>query len=169
MEPQLEVKGKRINLGSGRLDISEKNARIFNFIIGFLFLGMTLILIPNLLNESESNFVDKLLPLSYFAIGIFYLGKASIAQSKTSKYAPHFFISQDVIKIKREIFKNSVIIQWDAIKKIELGNYKIGIKDKTGLQYFPYKTRKETSIKIKRTIEAIADQKGIEVENLLKR
>ncbi len=169
METQLELKGKRINLGAGRTDISVKNARIFNFIAGFLFLALTIIIIPKLINESESNFADKLLPLLYLAIAIFYLGKASIAQSKTSKYAPHFIVSENVMKIKTSVFKKSEFINWNDVKKVEFGKYKIGIKDKAGLQYYPYKTRKETSIELKNSIKAIAQQKGIEVENLLKR
>lgn len=61
------------------------------------------------------------------------------------------------------------MINWEEVIRIELGNYKIGIKDKTGLQYYPYQTRKETSIRVKGAIEAIATDKGIEVQNLLKR
>ncbi|HET8859841.1 hypothetical protein [Marivirga sp.] len=167
---ELGLRGKRINLGSGRLDISEKNARIFNFIVGFLFLGMTLILISNLLNDSDSNFVDKLHPLAYFLIAIFYLGKAGIVQSKTSKYAPHFIISDNVLKIKTSVFKKSEHISWNDIKKIELGNFKIGLKlnNTKNLIYYPYTARKDTSIDIKRSIKAIAVKRGIEVENLLK-
>jgi len=169
METQLNLKHKRINLGYGRTDISEKNARIFNFIVGFLFIGMFSILFPRLLNWSENNIIDKLQPFIYLLIGFFYLGTATIVQSKTSKYAPHFLISQDLIKIKTEVFKKPKLINWNDVKKVEFGNFKIGIKDTSGLQYYPYKTRPETSIELKRAIKVVAAEKEIEVENLLKR
>jgi hypothetical protein len=169
METQSIEKSQRINLGSGRFHVSEINARRFNFILAFLFIGMSSILFPRLLNWSGINMIDILQPIIYLLIGLFYLGKATIAQSKTSKYAPHFLISQDIIKIKTGVFKKPELINWEEVIRIELGNYKIGIKDKTGLQYYPYQTRKETSIRVKGAIEAIATDKGIEVQNLLKR
>jgi len=166
MEAQSIEQIQRINLRSDNLNYSDNTYRkLYYFLAAFW-----LLLVVFALSKDNSGYFEKFgMPSIYFISGILYFFKAHFELSSTSKYAPHFMISQNGLKIKTGVFKNSLFINWDDIKKIELGNYKIGIKDKTGLQYYPYRTTKETSIKIKRTIEGIAAQKGIEVENLLRK
>lgn len=166
METQSIERSQRINLGADNLQFSDNTYRKLYYFLAAIWL----ILFVFALSKDNSGYFEKFgMPSIYFICGMLYFFKAHFELSPISKYAPHFIISDSTIKIKTGVFKNSLFINWDDIKKIELGNYKIGIKDKTGLQYYPYKTRKETSIKIKRTIEGIAAQKGIEVDNLLKR
>lgn len=166
METQLEVKGKRINLGAGNVKYPDKTYKILYYFLAALWLVM---FVYYFFRESEGLFEKIAMPAIYLLTSCMFFFKARFELTSTSKYAPHFIISQNGLKIKRDVFKKSEFINWDDVKKVELGYYKIGIKDRTGLQYFPYRTRKETSIEIKREIEDIASQKGIEVENLLKR
>lgn len=166
METQLEVKGKRINLGAGNVKYSDNAFRKLSYFLAFFWF---VLLIVSIFKENDGLFEIVGMPIIYALNGILFFFKAHYELSPKSKYAPHFIISQNGLKIKRDILKKSEFINWNDVKKIELGYYKIGIKDKTGLRFYPYNTRKETSIEIKRTIEDIATQKGIEVENLLKR
>jgi len=166
MEAQSIEKNQRINLGAGNVKFSDNAIKKVNYFLGLLFvLAAILYMFRNNAGPVERIGMTSL----YFFSGVLFILKASIELSTTSKYAPHFIISQNGLKIKTGVFKKSEFINWDEVKKVELGNYKIGIKDKTGLQFYPYVTRKETSIKIKRAIEAITAQKGIEVENLLRK
>ncbi|WP_375579412.1 hypothetical protein ABWH96_20845 [Marivirga tractuosa] len=167
METQLELKGKRINLGLQNVKYSDSAFRKLSyFLAAFWFI---LIIIDIFFTENNGLFEKIGMPVIYGFNGILFFVKAHFELSPTSKYAPHFMISKDRLKIKKNVLKKSEFINWDDVKKIELGYYKIGIQDKTGLKYYPYQTRKETSIQIKRAIEDIASQKRIEVENLLKR
>jgi hypothetical protein len=166
METQSIKQSQRINLGAGNVKFSESTIRKLNYFLSAMFLVMAFLY---LFRDSIGLFEKIGMSGLYFFTGFLFLFKARIELSQTSKYAPHFVISEQRIKIKTGVFKKSEFINWDDVKKVELGYYKIGIKDKTGLQFYPYKTRKETSIQIKRAIEEIASQKEIEVENLLKR
>ncbi|WKV13570.1 hypothetical protein [Marivirga harenae] len=166
METQSIEQSQRINLGSGNLKFSNKANRKLSYFLALLFFYMGLSLI---LNEDARNFTRLGMGPLYLLAASLYMLKAQFEFSTTSKYAPHFIVSEQGLKIKTAVFKKSEFISWDSIKEIELGNYKIGIRDRTGFLYFPYKTRKETSIELKRSIEAIAAQKGVEVENLLKK
>jgi len=169
METRSIEQNQRFTLGSRDISMSEKTAIKLNYIAGGLMMISSLYYIISFI------FVDTEFSYKIISGGLFFLSasiflfRAHFELSPNSKYAPHFMISQNGLKIKTGVFKKSEFISWDAVKKVELGNYKIGIKDKTGTQYYPYQTRKETSIKLKRTIETFANQKGIEVENLLKR
>jgi|GEM_PF-6582995 hypothetical protein len=166
MDTQSIEKSQRINLGAGNVKYPDNAFRKLSYFLAALWL---VLLIVSIFKENDGLFEKVGMPAIYALNGIFFFFKAHFELSTTSKYAPHFIISESGIKIKTGVFKKSELINWNDVKKIELGYYKIGIKDKTGLQYYPYQTRKETSIRIKRAIEAIAVQKGIEVENLLKR
>jgi hypothetical protein len=166
MEIQSVEKSQRINLGAGNVKFSENTIRNVNYFLSVLFLIMAcLYLFRGSIGVFEKIGMSGL----YFFTGFLFLFRAQIELSQTSKYAPHFIISAQGLKIKTGVFNKSEFINWVDVKKVELGYYKIGIKDKTGIQYYPYKTRKETSIELKRIIETIAIEKGIEVENLLKR
>jgi len=169
METQALEKSQRINLGSGPLNLSEVTARRFNFFAAFFFIGLSILVIYNLFNKENSNFADKSMPFAYMMIGLVYLFKASVAQSKTSMHAPHFLLTEKGIKIKVGVLKKSQFIEWNDIQKIELGNYKIGFKIKSETQFYPYQTRKETSIVLKKAIKTKANELGIEVENLLRK
>ena len=168
MDSQISVNGQRINLGVDQRfsDSALKKAN-------YLLIGLSLIMsVLNFISylEKGTEFTRYLIQSGvYFLFSILFFLRIRIEFSPTSKYAAHFMISENGLKMKRGVFKKSEFIHWQDVQKIELGNYKLGIKDKTGLQYYPYQTRKETSIAIKRAIEAIAAQKGIEVENLLKK
>ncbi|WP_296622773.1 hypothetical protein [Marivirga sp.] len=166
METQLELKGKRINLGAGYLKYPDKTFRKLSYFLAAVWL---VLLFVSIFKKNNGLFEKVGIPAIYALNGIFFFFKAHFELSPTSKYAPHFIISKDGLKTKRSVLKKSEFINWNDVKKIELGYYKIGIKDRTGLQFYPYTTRKETSIEIKREIESIAVSKGIEVENLLKR
>jgi len=165
MGTQSLEKSQRINLGSGDISMSEKSLRRLSYLACILFLIPSIYYVTK---DDVRTFEVVMSAIYLLNAGLFFF-RAHFELSTTSKYAPHFLVSQNDLKIKTSVYKNSKYIDWDDVKKIELGYYKIGIQDKTGLQYYPYKTRKETSIKLKRTIEEIATQKGIEVENLLKR
>ncbi|MGM0579469.1 MAG: hypothetical protein ACQETL_02240 [Bacteroidota bacterium] len=169
MEAQLEVKGKRINLGAGNVKFSDDAIKKLNYLLGGLFMLTAILYFVNFLEKGFEVGRHFFTSGIYFFAGLLFFFKAHFELSPTSKYAPHFIISETGLKIKTGVFKKPEFIDWGDVKKIELGYYKIGIKDRTGLQYFPYRSRKETSIEIKREIEDIASQKGIEVENLLKR
>ncbi|SMG43224.1 hypothetical protein SAMN05661096_02994 [Marivirga sericea] len=166
METQSIEQSQRINLGAGNVKFSESTIRKSNYFLGALFMIMALLY---LFRDSIGVFEKIGMSGLYFSTGFLFLFKAQIELSQTSKYAPHFVISEHGLKIKTGVFKKSNFINWNNIRKIELGYYKIGIKDKGEMQYFTYQTRKETSIELKRLIEAIAAQKGVEVENLLKK
>ncbi len=166
METQLELKGKRINLGTGNVKYPDNAFRKLSYFLADVWLVLFII---SIFKENEGLFEKVGMPVIYGLNGIFFFVKAHFELSPTSRYAPHFIVSKNGLKIKSGVFKKCQFINWDDVMKIELGYYKIGIKDKTGLKYYPYRTRKETSIEIKRAIEEIATQKGIEVENLLKR
>ncbi|WP_375579411.1 hypothetical protein ABWH96_20840 [Marivirga tractuosa] len=167
METQSIEKSQRINLGARNVKFSDDAIKKLNYLLGTLFIGMSVLYFF----RDNAGIAEKVVFCSaYFIMGLFFLFiKARIELSPTSKYAPHFLVSENGLKIKTGVLKKSQFIDWNDVKKIELGYYKIGIKDQTGLQFYPYQTRKETSIKIKRAIEDIAAQKGIEVENLLKK
>ncbi|RUA33655.1 MAG: hypothetical protein DSY77_09200 [Bacteroidetes bacterium] len=167
METQSIEKGQRFTLGSGNVQHSESSFRKLSYFLAFFWL--VLIIVDVFFTENEGYFEKVGIPALYGINGLLFFYKAHFELSPTSKYAPHLVVSDQGLKIKTGVFKKSVYINWDDVKKIELGYYKIGIKENTGLQYFPYKTRKETSIELKKAIQAIAEQKGIEVENLLKR
>jgi hypothetical protein len=166
METKSVEKGKRINIGAGNLKYPDNTYRKLYYSLSALWLVLFVI---SVFKENNGLFQKLVMPAIYGINGAFFFFKAHFELSSTSKYAPHFIISENGLKIKTGVFKNSEFIKWKDVKKVELGYYKIGIKDKTGLQFYPYKTRKETSIQIKRAIEEIASQKEIEVENLLKR
>lgn len=166
METQSIEQSQRINLGSGNFKFSDNANRKLSYFLALLFFYMGFSFI---FNEDARNFNRLGMGPLYLLAGSLYILKAQFEFSRTSKYAPHFIISEKGLKIKTGVFNKSNFISWESIKKIELGNYKIGIKDRAGFQYFPYKTRKETSIELKRSIEAIAAQKGVEVENLLRK
>jgi hypothetical protein len=168
METQSIEKTKRITLGAGDISMSEITARILSYTVGGLLMICSMYYIIGFI-VGEAGFSKIIAGISFFLSASIFLFRAQFELSPTSKYAPHFLISKNGLKIKTGVFKKSVFINWVDMIKIELGYYKIGIKDKTGLQYYPYQTRKETSIKIMKTIEEIAPQKGIEVENLLRR
>jgi len=166
METQLEEKNQRINLGAGNVKYSDDANKKLNYFLGSLFILQGVFY---LFRDSAGPIERSIMASCYFLMGGFFLFvKARLELSQASKYAPHFLISKNGLKIKTGVFKKSKFIDWDSVQKIELGSYKIGLKDRTGLQYHPYKTRKETSIQIKRAIEEIAAQKGIKVENLLR-
>jgi hypothetical protein len=169
MESQLIKKSQRINLGAGNVKFSDDAIKKLNYLLGGLFMLSAVSYFIEYLDRGSELGRHILTSCIFFLGGLLFFFKAQIELSQTSKYAPHFIISENVIKIKTGVFKKSQLINWDDVKKVELGYYKIGIKDRSGLQYYPYQTRKETSIQIKRVIEDIATQKGIEVENLLKR
>lgn len=166
METQSVEKNRRINLGAGNVKFSESTIRKLNYFLGAMFLVMAFIYV---FRDSIGVFERIGMSGLYFFTAFLFLFKAQIELSTTSKFAPHFIISELGLKIKTGVFKKSEFIKWNDVMKIELGYYKIGIKDKTGLLYYPYTTRKETSIELKRSIEAVAEQKGIEIENLLRR
>jgi len=105
----------------------------------------------------------------FFLSASIFLFRAHFELSPNSKYAPHFLISQNGIKTKTGVFKKSEFINWDEIIKMEIGYHLLGIKTTSSLNYHSCHTRKETSIQIKKTIEAVAVEKGIEVENLLEK
>ncbi|ADR21985.1 hypothetical protein MATR_03800 [Marivirga tractuosa] len=169
METQSIEKSQRITLGSGDSSMSESTVRKLNYIAGGLMMISSLYYIISFINAGAEDSFKIISGILFFVSAIMFLFRAQFELSPSSKYAPHFLITQNGLKIKIGVLKKPEFINWDEVKKVELGYYKIGIKDKTGLQYFPYKTRKETSIELKRAIEAVAAQKGIEVENLLKR
>ena len=149
--------------------MSENTARKLNYVAGGLMMISSLYYFISFIYEGADSNYKIISGVLFFLTASMFLFKAHVELSTTSKYAPHFLISESRLKIKTGVFKNSEFINWDEVKKIELGYYLIGIKSKTGLQYFRYSTRKEISIKIKRAIEDIAVQKGIKVENLSKR
>ncbi|WKK86866.2 hypothetical protein QYS48_08330 [Marivirga arenosa] len=169
METQALEKSQRFTLGSGEISFSDSLARKMNYIIGGLMMICSLYYIISYIYE-ESDFNYKIISglLFFFSASIF-LFRAHFELSTSSKYAPHFRISTKGIKIKTGVFKKSILFNWDDIKKIEIGYYLVGIKDKTGIQYFSYKTRRETSIQIKRAIKDMAIQKEKEVEDLSRR
>ncbi|MGJ3235805.1 hypothetical protein [Marivirga sp.] len=166
--PSIE-QSQRFTLGSGDISMSEKTAIKLNYIAGGLMMISSLYyIISFVLIDTEFNY--KIISgVLFFLSACIFLFRAHFELSPSSRYAPHFLISDTGIKIKTGVFKNSVFFNWDDVKKIEIGYYLIGIKDKTGLEYFPYKTRKETSIQIKSAIEEMTTQKGIEVHNLSRR
>lgn len=168
METQSIERSQRINLGAGDISMSESTARKLSYLAGTLMITSSVFYFISFITGGDLGW-RLISSVLFFISGTMFLLKAHFELSPTSKYASHFIISENVIKIKTGVFKKSQFINWDDIKKIELGYYKIGIKDKTGLQFYPYATRKQTSIQIKRAIEAVATQKGIAVENLLKR
>lgn len=169
METQSIEKGQRINLGAGRVKFSDDAIKKLNYLLSGLFMLTAISYFINYMEKEHELGRHFFTSLIYIFTALLFFFKARIELSSTSKYAPHLVVSDQGLKIKTGVFKKSVYINWDDVKKIELGYYKIGIKENTGLQYFPYKTRKETSIELKKAIQAIAEQKGIEVENLLKR
>jgi hypothetical protein len=166
MEAQSIEKSLRINLGAGNKFSDDANKKL-NYFLGTLFIASGILYFF----RDNAGAVERIgFATSHFLMGVFLVFiKARIELSTSSKYAPHFLISNDGLRIKTSVLKKSKYIKWDDIKKVELGSYKIGIKDKTGLQYHPYTTRKERSIQIKKAIEEIACQKGVEVENLLRK
>ncbi|HET8859840.1 hypothetical protein [Marivirga sp.] len=159
-------KSQRINLGTGNIKFSERTIIRVNYLFSVLFLvAAILYLVRDEISLSERVGMSGL----YLFTGLIFFIRAHIELSTTSKFAPHFIISEKGLKIKTGVFKKSDFIDWGDVKKVELGHYKIGIQDKTGLQFYPYQTRKETSINLKNSIQAMAIHRGIEVENLLKR
>jgi hypothetical protein len=169
METQSLEKSQKFTLGSGDISMSEKTAIKLNYIAGGLMMISSLYYIISFILK-DTEFSYKIISgVLFFLSASIFLFRAHFELSPSSKYAPHFLISTTGIKIKTGVFKNSEFFKWHDIKKIEIGYYLIGIKDKTGLEYFPYRTRKETSIQIKRAIEDLAAQKGIVVENLSRR
>jgi hypothetical protein len=169
METQSIEKNKRFTLGSGDISMSEKTAIKLNYIAGGLMMISSLYYIISFIFVDTEYSYKIISGVLFFLSSSIFLFRAHFELSPSSKYAPHFLISATGIKIKTGVFKNSEFFKWNDVKKIEIGYYLIGIKDRSGMQYYPYKTRKETSIKIKKAIEDVATQKGIEVENLLKR
>jgi hypothetical protein len=169
METQSIEKSQRINLGAGRVKFSDDAIKKLNYVLSGLFMLTAISYFINYMEKEHELGRHFFTSFIYIFTALLFFLKARIELSSTSKYAPHFMISDDFIKVKTGVFKKSILINWNDIKKVELGSYKIGIKDKTGVQYYPYQTRKDTSIQIKRAIEEMATQKGIEVENLLRR
>ncbi|SMG43218.1 hypothetical protein SAMN05661096_02993 [Marivirga sericea] len=169
MKTESIEQSQRFTLGSGDISMSEKTARKLNCIAGGLMMISSLYYIISFIFEGADSNYKIISGVSFFLSASIFLFRAQIELSTTSKYAPHFLISKNGLKIKTSVFGQSEFISWENVKKIELGYYLIGIKDKMGLQYYRYNTRKEISIKIKRAIKDVVEQKGIEVENLLKR
>jgi hypothetical protein len=166
METQSIEQSQRINLGPENKFSDDANKKL-NYFLGTLFIASGTLYF---FRDNAGALERIVFSTSHFLMGIFLIFiKARIELSTSSKYAPHFLISQNGLRIKTSVLKKSQFINWNDIKKMELGSYKIGIKDKTGLQYYPYTTRKERSIRIKRAIEEMATKKGIEVENLLRK
>lgn len=169
MQAQSIEKSQRFTLGAGDPTMSEKTARKLNYIAGGLMMISSLYYIISFILEGAEFNYKIISGVSFFLSASIFLFRAQIELSTTSKYAPHFLISENGLKIKKSVFGKSQFIKWDDVKKIELRYYKIGIKDKTGMQYYPYTTSKERSIQIKRAIEALAAERGIELDNLLRR
>jgi hypothetical protein len=169
MSLQTVEKSQRINLGAGQVHPPGSTARRLTYVASGLFM---LAAVFNIIDYFvERTYLGRHIFTStmYFLAGISFLFSGRIEMSSTSKYAPHFIISESGLRIKTGVFSKSQFFKWDDIRQIELSSNKIGIKmnEIKGLIYYPYATQKETSIdKIKTAIEALAAPKGIEVKKI---
>ncbi|HET8859842.1 hypothetical protein [Marivirga sp.] len=138
MEKQSQLKSQRINLGKGNLGLPENTGKRLSYVIAGLFLLSSLFMVFDYLEEGTELIKHILIGGLYFVSGIVFLFRATTKFTETSKVAPHMLISEEGIKIKPGIFNKSQFIGWNEIQKIELGNFKIGLKlnNTTNLIYY---------------------------------
>lgn len=170
MEKQSQIKSQRINLGEGNISTPKSKARKLSYVISGLLLLSSLFMVFDYLEEGTELGKHILIGGLYFVTGIVFLFRAKTTFTETSKISPHMLISEVGIKIKPGVFNKSQFINWNEIQKIELGNFKIGLKlnNTKNLIYYSYNARNSTLTEIKSSIETIAAQKEIEVKNTFK-
>jgi hypothetical protein len=100
----------------------------------------------------------------YFILfGSFNLFLGVFVLSKNSRFSKRIAIDDESIVLKNKIFHSGTRIHWVDIKSIELGSYRLNFTTKTGNILFKYECNTEISQKIKNSIRANANQKGIEI------
>jgi hypothetical protein len=166
MNTQAIEKSQRINLTKYDAGISEKKARKLSYVIGGMFLLSSLFMLFDYLEEGTQLGKHILVGVLYLVSGGIFLFRAKTTFSETSKVAPHILMTVDGIKIKTSILGKSQFIRWTDIQKVEIQYKRIGFKLNNTKKtiYYPYKSRKNTSIQIKRALEDIASKEGIEME-----
>lgn len=171
METQSIEKSQRINLTIYDPGISYKKARRLSYLIGGLCLLSSLFMFFDYLEEGTKLGKHILMGGLYLVVGGIFFFRAKMVFSETSKVTAHILTTADGIKIKTTILGKGQFIRWNDIQKVEIQDKRIGFKLKNTKKpiFYRYKSTNETSIQIKKAIEAIAVQKGTEVENLLKR
>jgi hypothetical protein len=101
--------------------------------------------------------------LYFILFGIFNLFLGVLVLSKNSRYSKKIAIDDGSIVLKNKIFHSGTRLNWVDIKSIELGSYRLNFTTKTGNILFKYECNTEISQKIKNSIRANANQKGIEI------
>lgn len=95
--------------------------------------------------------------------GVYAMVYAFMVFGSKSRYAPHVIIGDSFIEFKRNLFKPSKRLIWESIERINFSSYEItfvlGDSDET----FDYVANPDISIKVKRAIRDVANDKGIEV------
>lgn len=160
---------QRINLLIAETGHPAARARSLTYVASALFMIAAVFNLIDYDVEGTDLARHIILSTTYFLAALLFFFKIRFELSDTSKYAPHFIISQDGFKIKTGILNKSQFIEWNNIKKIELGRNKVGVKmnEAKSLIYYQHPAHNKSSVeKTKGIIEAVAASKGAEVKKI---
>jgi len=96
-------------------------------------------------------------------LSIFYLIYSFVGYSLKSKYAAKIRTTYSHIEIKPDFWKPTIKLNWNDIKRISFGNYKVEFSLPNETKTVNYDTTAELSIQLKQLIRESAEQQKIEV------
>lgn len=107
--------------------------------------------------------VGLVLGIMMIPIGLGYCFYGIFVFNKSSKYAPRFSLDENMLLFKKSLSNRPIIFDWDRIKRIEMGPYRMIIAEEGSDKTLDYQTSSEISKEIKSAIREMAKSKHIEV------
>lgn len=135
---------------------SIRNTRIGLIILGFSILALY---ISAYLSSGEPTLVN---PYMVFMATSFII-TGTIGLSKKSRFSPKIKIEENALTIKEGLWSGISRFNWDDIKQIKLGSYKIWVTSNGKEKKFNLDSTSQISIEIKKAIREIGLQKNITV------